>query len=286
MEGSDREGRVGPGAGTASGGNGGAAEFRVTLDGVHLKLGDRQVFRGLSCGFPRGQISVVLGGSGGGKSTLLRLIGGLLRPDEGSVRVGGRDLAQLSRAELFRERRRIGMLFQGGALLDSMTLFDNVALPLREHSKLSEADIAVEVARRLDSVGLADAQELYPRQLSGGMVRRAALARAVVMDPEIVLCDEPFSGLDPVNVRRIEGLLVGLNRRLGISMIVTSHHVASTLRMADRIVFLQNGEARSGTPDAIRSDPAVAAFLAAESDAYRPQPNRAEPVPALPGGAA
>jgi phospholipid/cholesterol/gamma-HCH transport system ATP-binding protein len=276
MEGADRAGRADAGVGAASAGNGGVADFRVTLDGVHLKLGDRQVFRGLSCGFPRGRISVVLGGSGGGKSTLLRLIGGLLRPDRGSVRVAGRDLGQLSKAELFRERRRIGMLFQHGALLDSMTLFDNVALPLREHSGKSEAEIAAEVSRGLEAVGLPQTEHLYPRQLSGGMVRRAALARAVVMNPEIVLCDEPFSGLDPVNVRRIESLLVELNRRLGITMIVTSHHVASTLRMADRVVYLEDGTATSGTPQTLRSEARVAAFLAAESDDYVPPDARAE----------
>jgi phospholipid/cholesterol/gamma-HCH transport system ATP-binding protein len=269
MEGSDRAGQARPGA-DASAGNGGAAEFCVTLDGVHLRLGDRQVFRGLSCGFPRGRISVVLGGSGGGKSTMLRLIGGLLRPDQGSVRVGDRDLGQLSNRELFHERRRIGMLFQGGALLDSMTLFDNVALPLREHSRLSESEVAEAVSQRLEAVGLPGTESLYPRQLSGGMLRRAALARAIVMDPEIVLCDEPFSGLDPVNVRRIESLLVDLNGRLSITMVVTSHHVGSTLRMADRIVYLEGGRAISGTPENIGSHPQVAEFLAAERDEYTP----------------
>ncbi len=277
MEGSDRAGQARPGA-DAPAGNGGASEFRVTLDGVYLTLGDRQVFRGLSCGFPRGRISVVLGGSGGGKSTMLRLIGGLLRPDQGSVRVGDRDVARLSGRELFHERRRIGMLFQGGALLDSMTLFDNVALPLREHSKLPEREVAAEVSRRLEAVGLPGTEALYPRQLSGGMLRRAALARAIVMDPEIVLCDEPFSGLDPVNVRRIESLLGDLNQRLSITMIVTSHHIGSTLRMADRIVYLEDGIAISGPPGQIGSHPRVAEFLAAERDEYAPPaPARAAP---------
>jgi phospholipid/cholesterol/gamma-HCH transport system ATP-binding protein len=182
--------------------------------------------------------------------------------------VAGHDLARLSKWELFKARERIGMLFQGGALLDSMTLSENVSLPLFEHTQLSEEDVAQEVARRLTAVGLPDTGDLYPRQLSGGMVRRAALARAIVMDPEIVLCDEPFSGLDPVNVRRIENLLIDLNRRLGITMIVTSHHVPSTLRMADRIVFLVDGMAVSGTPQSMlqSSDPRVMEFLAAERD--------------------
>jgi phospholipid/cholesterol/gamma-HCH transport system ATP-binding protein len=243
-------------------------DFRIALDGVDLKLGDRQVFRGLSCGFLRGEISVVLGGSGAGKSTLMRLIGGLTRPDQGTVRVAGVDITRLSESQLFRVRERIGMLFQGGALLDSMTIFDNVALPLREHSQLSEREIAQEVLRRLGAVGLESVEALYPRELSGGMGRRAALARAIVMDPEIVLVDEPFSGLDPVNVRRIESLLTELNRRLGITLILTSHHLASSLRMADRIVFMVEGHAISGSPeDLIRSnDDRVVHFLAAEKD--------------------
>jgi phospholipid/cholesterol/gamma-HCH transport system ATP-binding protein len=243
-----------------------ADTFRIALDGVDLTLGGRQVFRGLSCGFERGRITVVLGGSGAGKSTLLRLIGGLTHPESGSIRVAGQDITRLSERELFRTRERIGMLFQGGALLDSMTIFENVALPLREHTDLTENDIAAEVSRRLAAVGLPDTESLYPRHLSGGMNRRAALARAVVTDPEIVLCDEPFSGLDPVNVRRIENLLVDLNRRLGLTMVITSHHLASSLRMASRIVFLGDGHAVSGTPEDLVSsdDENIVEFMAAE----------------------
>ena len=242
-------------------------DFRIAFDGVHVKLGDREVFRGLTCGFVRGQITVVLGGSGAGKSTMLRLIGGLLRPDSGSVRVAGFDVTRLRGRDLYRVRQNVGMLFQGGALLDSMTVFDNVALPLREHTQLSEQDIALEVSRRLAAVGLPGIERLSPGQLSGGMNRRAALARAVITDPEIVLCDEPFSGLDPLNVRRIEKLLVELNRRLDLTLVVTSHHLASSLRMADRIAFLVDGKAVLGSPEQLMKseDPRIAAFLAAES---------------------
>ena len=241
-------------------------EFRIAVDGVHLSRAGRRVFQGLSCGFVRGQITVILGESGAGKSTLLRLIGGLTRPDSGAVRVAGQDVAALGHADLYRMRDRIGMLFQYGALLDSMTVADNVALPLREHSDRSETEIAAEVARRLDSVGLPDAGPLYPRELSGGMSRRAALARALVTEPEIVLCDEPFSGLDPLNVRRIERLLVDLNQRLGLTMLVASHHLASSMRMAHRIVFLTEGRAVSGEPDRLAdsSERAIVDFLAAE----------------------
>ena len=241
-------------------------EERIRLDDVHVARGDRVVFRGLSCAFVRGRISVVMGGSGAGKSTLLRLVGGLVAPDRGSVRVAGTQIETASERDLFRVRDHIGMLFQEGALLDSMTIFENVALPLQEHTELSEADIAAEVERRLSAVGLEETGLLYPRELSGGMLRRAALARAIVTDPEILLCDEPFSGLDPQNVQRVESLLMELNQRLGLTLLVTSHHVPSALRMADAIVFLADGEALCGSPDALRAlrDARVEAFFDAE----------------------
>jgi phospholipid/cholesterol/gamma-HCH transport system ATP-binding protein len=245
-------------------------DFRVIVDGVNLQLGDRPVFQGLTCGFPRSQISVVLGGSGSGKSTLLRMIGGLAKPDSGSVRVAGRNITGASERELFSVREHVGMLFQGGALLDSMTVFENVALPLQEHTRLSKTDIAAEVDRRLLAVGLADAGELYPRQLSGGMVRRAALARAIVTDPDILLVDEPFSGLDPIGVRRIETLLLDLNEHLGLTVIMTSHHMASSLRMAHRLVFMIDGRAICGAPKELleSEDDQVVEFLRAECDRF------------------
>lgn len=240
---------------------------RIQLEGIHLAFGSRQVYRNLDCRFPRGEISVLMGGSGAGKSTLLRLMAGLLRPDRGRVVVAGEEITALSERDLFRMRERIGMLFQGGALLDAMNVFDNVALPLREHSKLSETDIRAEVERRLVAVGLPDTGGLMPRELSGGMLRRAALARAIVTDPEILICDEPFSGLDPLNVRRIEALLIELNRRLGLTMIVTSHHLPSSLRMASQLVFLIDGGAVAGTPRELLAseDPRVREFLEAET---------------------
>jgi phospholipid/cholesterol/gamma-HCH transport system ATP-binding protein len=244
-------------------------ESRVRLDDVHLSLRGRSIFRGLSCGFPRGKISVILGGSGAGKSTLLRTIGGLARPQRGVVTVAGVDVNRLPEHELFGVRQRIGMLFQHGALLDSMSVFDNVALPLREHTDLAPGDIASEVERRLVAVGLPGTGAMFPRELSGGMLRRAALARAIVTDPEIVLCDEPFSGLDPVNVRRIEKLFKSLNQQLGLTLLVTSHHIPSSLRMADQIVFLLDGTAIAGSPKQVRhhADARVAGFFAAELDA-------------------
>ena len=244
-------------------------ESRVRLEGVELSFGDRSIFRGLDCQFPRGQISMILGGSGAGKSTLLRTIAGLARPQRGRVEVAGEDVTRMSERDLVQVRQRIGMLFQHGALLDAMSVFDNVALPLREHTKLSEDDVAQEVQRRLAAVGLPDTGHLFPRELSGGMLRRAALARAIVTDPEIVLCDEPFSGLDPVNVRRIEKLFTHLNARLGLSLLITSHHIPSSLRMGHQIVFLMEGQAVCGSPEQIRyhEDARVSGFFAAELDA-------------------
>jgi phospholipid/cholesterol/gamma-HCH transport system ATP-binding protein len=247
-------------------------EARVRLEDVHLAYGARSIFCGLDCSFPGGKITVILGGSGSGKSTLLKTIGGLVRPQRGIVSVAGEDVMQISERELFRVRQRLGMLFQHSALLDSMTVFDNVALPLREHTELSESEVASEVERRLAAVGLPGTGGHLPRQLSGGMLRRAALARAIVADPQIVLCDEPFSGLDPINVRRIEKLFVTLNRELGLSLLITSHHIPSSLRIADQIVFLCDGIAVAGSPKEMRyhRDERVSRFFAAELDAEEP----------------
>jgi phospholipid/cholesterol/gamma-HCH transport system ATP-binding protein len=240
-----------------------SAEPPVALTGVRMAFGDREVFRDLSCAFPRGRISVILGGSGSGKSTILRLIGGLVQPQAGEILVEGEDITRLPERRLYEVRRKIGMMFQGGALLDSLTVFDNLAFPLREHTALSEPEIAAAVHEVLDAVGLKDADGLLPGQLSGGMLKRAALARAVIRKPVILLCDEPFSGLDPVSVKTIAALLVQLNRRLGVTMIVVSHHIASTMRMADRVVLLLPHGKVEGTPDELgrSTDPRVAGFL-------------------------
>jgi phospholipid/cholesterol/gamma-HCH transport system ATP-binding protein len=235
----------------------------VELDSVRLTFGERTIFDGLSCRFARARISVLMGGSGTGKSTVLRMIGGLLRPDAGRVLVAGVDMSAPGGADLLRIRRRLGMLFQDGALLDSMTVYENVGLPLREHTKLSEPEIRVAVHERLAAVGLENVDDLLPGELSGGMLRRVALARAIIMDPEIVLCDEPFSGLDPPNVERIEALFGELCRTRGLTLIVTSHHMASSLRMSDQIVLLRDQRAMSGTPSSLATsgDPEITDFL-------------------------
>jgi phospholipid/cholesterol/gamma-HCH transport system ATP-binding protein len=244
------------------------ADAHVALANVDMAFGDRPVFRDLSCGFPAGKVSVILGGSGSGKSTVLRLIGGLVRPRAGHIYVAGEDITMLSERGLYGVRKKLGMMFQGGALLDSLTIFGNLAFPLREHTSLDEREIAIAVHRRLDAVGLSDVEDLLPNQLSGGMLKRAALARAIMLDPVILLCDEPFSGLDPISVKRIEDLLVHINRRLEITIILVSHHIPSTMRMADRVLLLLPEGPVFGSPDELRrSDDARAlAFLSEECD--------------------
>lgn len=226
----------------------------------------RAVLSDFSCSFPRGRISVILGGSGSGKTTVLRLIGGLLRPRAGRVVIDGRDISGLSEAELYRVREKIGMMFQGGALLNSLTIFDNLAFPLREHTSHSEEEISRQVRQQLQAVGMGGVGELLPGQLSGGMLRRAALARAIIGGPEILLCDEPFSGLDPISVKRIEALLVRINRQLGSTMLVSSHHIPSTMRMADQVVLLKSGRPVVGSPAELRAstDPWVKDFFREE----------------------
>ncbi len=239
------------------------AAGRIVLEDVHMSYGGRRVFEGLSCEFAPGRISVILGGSGLGKSTILRLVGGLVRPQRGRILVDGDDVTQLSEREMYRVRIKLGMMFQGGALLDSLTVFDNLALPLREHTRLDEEEIAWRVHQRLAAVGLAGVDDLLPGQLSGGMVKRVALARALMRDPVAVLIDEAFSGLDPLSIKRIEALLVGINRRLGMTMVLVSHHIPSTLRMADRILLLLPDRAVEGSPaELLASDDAdVRGFL-------------------------
>ena len=246
------------------------SEAHVELRDVWLSFGDRPVIQGLNCSFLCGRVSVLMGGSGTGKSSTLRIIAGLQPANSGSVRVAGTEIVGKSELELVGVRERLGMLFQNGALLDSLSIFDNVALPLRERTRLEEGQIREEVHRRLGAVGLEGVDDLLPGELSGGMLKRAALARAIILDPEILLCDEPFSGLDPPNVLRIEALLVRLADDLGLTVIVTSHHVATSRRMADQLtVLFPLDEAISGTPQelAMSRDPRINEFLGVQQEA-------------------
>ncbi|MGN6371340.1 MAG: ABC transporter ATP-binding protein [Phycisphaerae bacterium] len=248
----------------------------VSLIDVRMAFGSRKVFDDLSCAFPTGRISVILGGSGSGKSTILRLIGGLIRPQAGQIIIDGEDITSLSERRLYQVREKLGMMFQGGALLDSYTVFENLALPLRERKfrPLSDSQIAAEVHATLQAVGVQDADDLLPGQLSGGMLRRVALARAILRRPLILMCDEPFSGLDPVSIKRIESLLVRINRDFGITLLIVSHHIPSTMRMADHVLLLLKDRAVEGPPSELRQskDPEVIDFLDEASLGVSPAP--------------
>jgi len=235
----------------------------VDVLGLRLAYGTNRVFKGLSCRFSQGRISTIIGASGCGKSTLLKLIACLIRPDYGDIWVGDQEVTCMPEPQARRFRRRIGMLFQAGALLDSMTVFDNVSLPLSENTDLTSTEIADEVHLQFEAVGLENVDRLLPGELSGGMRKRVALARAMITRPEILLVDEPFSGLDPIAVRMVESLLVDLRQRTGVTMILVNHDIPSTMRMADQIVFLIGYRALSGTVEEMQAseDPRVRAFL-------------------------
>lgn len=233
------------------------------LEAVRVAFGERTVFDDLSLSFPPGRITMLMGPSGSGKSTILRLLGGLTPATSGRVFVNQEEVGGSQPKSLVRARSHLGMLFQSGALLDSMTVFDNVALPLREHTKLSPGDIRETVTKRLLAVGLPEVEGLLPGELSGGMLRRAALARAIVTNPAILLCDEPFSGLDPPNVQRIESLLHSMCRERGLTLIIATHKLDSALRIADGLVLLLEGAPISGTPSELSksSDLLIKSFL-------------------------
>jgi len=218
--------------------------------------GSRPVFAGLDMDIPRGRITAVMGPSGTGKTTLLRLITGQVRADTGSVVVAGQELRGMRRSDLYMLRRRMGMLFQNGALLTDLSVFENVAFPLREHTDLPERLIRQLVLTKLQAVGLRGAAELMPAELSGGMSRRVALARAIVMDPEILIYDEPFVGLDPISLGVILRLIRRLNDALGITSIVVSHDVHEIARVADLVFLLSGGKVVArGTPQELQSYP-------------------------------
>jgi len=218
--------------------------------------GGRPVFAGLDMDIPRGRVTAIMGPSGTGKTTLLRLITGQVRADEGSILVAGEELRGMRRADLYVLRRRMGMLFQNGALLTDLSVFENVAFPLREHTDLPERLIRQLVLTKLQAVGLRGAAELMPSELSGGMSRRVALARAIVMDPEILIYDEPFVGLDPISLGVILRLIRRLNDALGITSIVVSHDVHEISTVADVIFLLSGGKVVArGTPPELQSNP-------------------------------
>jgi len=232
------------------------ADNVAALHGVDFSIDGKVIFRGLDIAIRRGEVTAIMGPSGTGKTTLLRLITGQLRADSGRVLVEGRDVAGLSRRELYAMRRRMGMLFQNGALLTDLDVFENVAFPLREHAQLPERLLRNIVLSKLQAVGLRGAAQLRAQQLSGGMARRVALARAIVMDPQLLLYDEPFAGLDPISMGVVLRLIRSLNDALGISSVVVTHDVREISQIADSSYILSGGQVvASGTPAELREHP-------------------------------
>jgi len=231
---------------------------------VHYAVGGREIFSGVDISVRRGRITAIMGPSGAGKTTLLRLMTAQIFADRGQVRLFGQDLASLSGAQIYALRKRTGMLFQNGALLTDLNVFDNVAFPVREHTDLPEPLIRLLVLTKLQAVGLRGAAELAPAELSGGMARRVALARAIVMDPEVLIYDEPFVGLDPISLGVILRLIKQMNEALGITSIVVSHDVKELATIADDSYLLSGGRiAATGTPAQLRASdsPVVRQFM-------------------------
>jgi phospholipid/cholesterol/gamma-HCH transport system ATP-binding protein len=229
----------------------------------------RPVLRGIDMTIPRGKLVAIMGGSGCGKTTILRLVGGQLRPQRGSIIVAGQDVLTLDRDALFALRRRIGMLFQFGALFTDMSVFENVAFPLREHTELPAELIRDLVLMKLNAVGLRGAAQLRPSELSGGMSRRVALARAIALDPMLVMYDEPFAGLDPISLGIVGQLIRKLNDALGITSVIVTHDIYESLKIVDYIYFVAEGRiVAQGTPADVRasSDPFVRQFVDGEPD--------------------
>ena len=226
----------------------------VSVRDLSFERGSNKIFQNVSMDFERGKITAIMGPSGTGKTTLLKLIGGQLQPSQGSVMVDGNNVHRLRRSELFNLRKRIGMLFQSGALLTDMSVYDNVAFPLREHTQLPESMIRSLVLMKLQAVGLRGARKLMPNELSGGMARRVALARAIALDPMMIMYDEPFTGQDPISKGILVHLIKSLNVTLGLTSIIVSHDVSETAAIADYIYVVSDGKViGEGTPTEIKN---------------------------------
>ncbi len=226
----------------------------IEVEHLNTFYGDRQILRDVTISVEEGEILVIMGGSGSGKSTLLRYMLALERPRSGSIRVLGRDVVNASRAEMYELRKKSGVAFQSGALFSSMSVGDNIMLPLREHTDLDESIIRIMARLKLEVVELAGFEDLMPAELSGGMVKRAALARSVVMDPQLLFCDEPSAGLDPVVAAAIDDLILRLRDALRITIVIVTHELESAFKIADRIVVLDKGEVLVvGTVDEVRA---------------------------------
>lgn len=236
----------------------------VTVDNLHFYRGKRAIFDGINCTFQRGKITAIMGPSGTGKTTLLRLIGAQLSPHSGKIHLNGTDVHTLGRKALYDMRQKIGMLFQNGALFTNLSVYENVAFPIREHTKLPESMIRDIVLMKLQTVGLRGAIDLMPSQLSGGMGRRVALARAIALDPELLMYDEPFTGQDPISLGVLIKLIKQLNDALGLTSIIVSHNVVETASIADYVYVISDGKIiGEGTPRKLLEDktPAVRQFI-------------------------
>ncbi len=236
----------------------------IQVSDLHKRFGDHHVLKGISLEVESGTTCVILGGSGSGKTVMMKHMIGLLKPDSGQVRVEGENIVPLESEELARVRKKFGMVFQAAALFDSMTVYENVSFPLREHTKLKEQEIRQLVREKLEIVGLRNVEGKYPADLSGGMRKRVGLARAIVLNPKIVLYDEPTTGLDPITTDYVDEMILDAKRKLGVTSVVISHDIASAFKVADKIAFLHQGHiVEEGPPEQLRSSehPAVRVFL-------------------------
>jgi phospholipid/cholesterol/gamma-HCH transport system ATP-binding protein len=239
-------------------------EHAIQVTGLRTWYGDREVLKGLTFTIPKGKTTVILGGSGCGKSTLLKHAIGLLKPSEGSIKINGREITTLDEPEMDGVRGKMGVLFQGAALLNSLTIADNVALPIREHTRINEATLQIMVRMKLDLVGLSGFDHFYPSQLSGGMKKRAGLARALALDPEILFFDEPSAGLDPVTAAGLDELIMKLRDVFRMTIIVVTHELPSVFAIADYVIMLDKGQILfAGTLDGLRASdhPRIRMFL-------------------------
>jgi len=253
----------------------------IEIRDLHFAYGKRPVLNGLDLDIPKGKVVAILGASGCGKSTLLQLIGGALKPARGSVKVCGHEVHALDQEALYRLRRQIGMMFQQGGLFSDLTVFENIAFPMREHTQLPEDIIADLVKMKLNAVGLRGARRLYPTELSGGMSRRVALARAIALDPSLVIYDEPFAGLDPITLNVICNLIRTLNDALGSTSVVVTYDVTEAVKLADYLYVMGEGRIMGHGPTRemlASGDPFVHQFLHAEPDGPVPFHFPARPI--------
>jgi phospholipid/cholesterol/gamma-HCH transport system ATP-binding protein len=245
----------------------------IEIENLTFKRGERIIYDDISLSIHKGKVTAIMGPSGIGKTTLLRLIGGQIKPQSGNILIAGKNIPYLSRSELYEARKHMSMLFQSGALFTDMSVYDNIAFPIREHTTLSETIIEKIVLMKLEAVGLRGARHLQPSELSGGMARRVALARAIALDPELILYDEPFAGQDPISMGVIVRLIRSLSDALGLTSVVVSHDVPEVMSIADYIyIVAEKRIIGHGTPEQIRQDtsPLVQQFVQGEADGAVP----------------